>query len=385
VHARLDTLAITAGRPPATPDGPLNVPIVPASALHTGGDSGYTRSGHGPWEALEKTIGALESGYAVTYASGMAAAAAVMRIFTPHPLIVAPTVAYMGVREGLRRLQDAGRAELRWVDITDTDATIAACEGADVLWLESPTNPLLGIADIPALCGHAREHGILCIVDNTVATPMLQRPLPLGADIVMHSATKALGGHSDLLLGALVTRDEDLLSRLREARVSDGATPGALEVFLCLRGIRTLPLRLERSQANAAELAARLSADPQVLGVGYPGLQTHPNHDRAGMMDGPGFMLTLRLSGGAERAEAFIACLRLAVHATSLGGVETTLERRAKYPAEADIPAELLRVSVGCENVEDLWADFRQAITATTRSDADAEADAVRGTTPTQA
>jgi cystathionine gamma-synthase len=367
-HPSRDTLAVTAGRPPVTPDGPLNVPIVPASALHAGGESGYTRSGHGPWDALEQTIGALEGGHAVTYASGMAAGSAAMRMFPPHPVIVAPTVAYMGVREGLRRLSDAGRAELRWVDITDTDAVIAAADGANVLWLESPTNPLLGIADIPRLCGHARAHGILCIVDNTVATPMLQRPLPLGADIVMHSATKALGGHSDLLLGALVTRDTDLLARLREIRVSDGATPGALEVFLCLRGIRTLPLRLERSQANAAELAARLSDDPEVLAVGYPGLATHPNHDRASTMDGPGFMLTLRLGGGAERAEAFIARLRLAVHTTSLGGVETTLERRAKYPAEADIPADLLRVSVGCEHVEDLWADFRQAITATTSS-----------------
>ena len=373
----LDTLAVTAGRPPVTPDGPLNVPIVPASALHAGGDSGYTRSGHGPWEALEQTVGALEGGHAVTYASGMAAGRAAMRMFGPQPVIVAPTVAYMGVREGLARLQDAGRAELRWVDITDTDAVLAACEGADVLWLESPTNPLLGIADVPALCGHAREHGILCIVDNTVATPMLQRPLPLGADIVMHSATKALGGHSDLLLGALVTHDEGLLARLREARVSDGATPGALEVFLCLRGIRTLPLRLERSQANAAELATRLSDEPEVLAVGYPGLTTHPNHDRAATMDGPGFMLTLRLSGGAERAEAFIARLRLAVHTTSLGGVETTLERRAKYPAEADIPAELLRVSVGCENVEDLWTDFHRAITATTRSGTGRETSAV--------
>ena len=263
------------------------------------------------------------------------------------------------------------------MDITDTGATIAACDGADVLWLESPTNPLLGIADLPALCGHAREHGILCIVDNTVATPMLQRPLALGADIVMHSATKALGGHSDLLLGALVTRDEDLLARLREVRVGGGATPGALEVFLCLRGIRTLPVRLERSQANAAELAARLAEDPEVLAVGYPGLESHPDHDRAGRMDGPGFMLTLRLRGGGERAEAFISRLRLAVHTTSLGGVETTLERRAKYPAEADIPAELLRVSVGCENVEDLWADFRQAILATTRSDLDRGTSAV--------
>jgi cystathionine gamma-synthase len=361
---RLDTLAVTAGRPPIVPDGPLNVAISPASALHPGGDFGYTRSGHAPWNALERAIGALEGGDAVAYASGMAAASAAMSLFGAHPVIVAPAVAYMGVRAALGRMQDVGRAEVRWVDITDTDATISAAEGASVLWLESPTNPLLGLADLPVLCGYARGRGVLSIVDNTVATPMLQRPLALGADVVLHSATKALGGHSDLLLGALVTRDEDLLSRLREARVSDGATPGALEVFLCLRGIRTLPLRLERSQANAAELAARLAHHPEVVQVGFPGLPTHPHHARAAAMDGPGFMLTLRLTGGADRAVRFIHTLKLAVHTTSLGGVETTLERRAKYGGEAEIPPELIRVSVGCENAEDLWADIEQAIAA---------------------
>jgi cystathionine gamma-synthase len=368
---RLDTLAVTAGRPPIVPDGPLNVGIAPASALHPGGDSGYARSGHAPWVALEQAIGALEGGHAVTYASGMAAAKAAMSLFAERPVVVAPAVAYMGVRGVLSGMQDAGRAEVRWVDITDTDATIAAAEGADVLWLESPTNPLLGIADLPALCAHARERGILSIVDSTVATPMLQRPLALGADVVLHSATKALGGHCDLLLGALVTGDQELLARLRGARESDGGTPGALEVFLCLRGIRTLPLRLERSQANAAELAARLAVDPAVVEVGYPGLPSHPHHARAAAMDGPGFMLTLRLTGGADRAERFIDALTLAVHTTSLGGVETTLERRAKYAGEAGIPAELLRVSVGCENAEDLWADFQQAIAASGVSEPD--------------
>jgi cystathionine gamma-synthase len=361
----LDTVAVKAGRPPVVPDGPLNVGIVPASALHPGGDSGYARTDHPAWHALEQTIGALEGGRAVAYASGMAAVSAAIRVFPAHPVIVAPAVAYMGARSALRALGDAGHAEVRWVDITDTDATLAATRGANVLWLESPTNPLLGIADLPRLCAHARDRGMRCVVDNTVATPMLQRPLALGADLVLHSATKGLGGHSDLLLGALVATDETLLAGLHEARDHDGATPGALEVFLCLRGIRTLPLRLERSQANAAELAARLSGEPEVVEVGYPGLESHPHHARALAMDGPGFMLTLRLTGGAERAGRFIDELQLTVHATSLGGVETTLERRAKYAGEAGIPPELLRVSVGCENVEDLWADFAQAIAAT--------------------
>ena len=179
-------------------------------------------------------------------------------------MVVAPTVAYMDVRRSLLRLQDAGRAEVRFVDITDTDAVIAACDGANVLWLESPTNPLLGIADLPCLCAAARERGMLCVVDNTFATPLLQRPLELGADVVVHSATKAMGGHSDLLLGAVVAADETHFAALREARELGGATPGALEAFLCLRGLRTLPLRLERAQHNAGVLAERLADHPEV-------------------------------------------------------------------------------------------------------------------------
>ena len=174
----------------------------------------------------------------------------------------------------------------------------------------------------------------------------------------MHSATKALGGHSDLLLGAAVSADEALVERLRGIREVTGATPGALEVYLCLRGIRTLPLRLERAQHNAGELARRLSEHPAVREVRYPGLESHPQHDRAGAMDGPGFMLTFRVDG----ADAMLERLRVLVHTTSLGGVETTIERRAKYPAESHVPADLLRVSVGCEHIDDLWEDLSRAL-----------------------
>ena len=353
-----DTLAISTGRQPAVPDGPLNIPIAPASALHPGGASGYARHGHRPWTALEEAIGTLEGGHALIFSSGMAAATAVIGLFPPEPIVVAPTVAYMDVREGLGQL----RGEVRWVDITDTDAVFGACQGADVLWLESPTNPLLGIADLPRLCAFARDRGILCVVDNTFCTPLLQRPLALGADVVIHSATKSIGGHSDLLLGAAVAADRDGLARLHEIRALTGATPGALEVFLCLRGLRTLPLRLERAQHNATLLAQRLSEHAAVYDVRYPNLASHPQHERAGTMAGPGFMLTFRVRGGRERADAVLSSLELLVHATSLGGVETTIERRAKYPAERDIPADLLRVSVGCEHVEDLWNDLQRAL-----------------------
>lgn len=363
---RPETVAIRAGRPPVIAGGPLNFPITPASAL---GGGGYARSldGQPPWAMLEQAIGALEGGVAVAYASGMAAAQAIMGLFGPQPTIVAPEVAYMHIRSNLLALEEGGRATVRLVDIADTHATIAACEGASVLWIESPTNPLLGIADLPALCAIARERAMLCVVDNTVATPLLQHPLALGASVVMHSATKAIGGHSDLLLGVAVTAEDALLAGLREARALQGATPGALEVYLCLRGLRTMPLRVERSQQNALELARRLEAHPQVREVRYPGLESHPQHQRAqATMDGPGFMLTFCVHGGAARADAFLGALGLLTDATSLGAVETTLERRARYAAERDIaPEDLLRVSVGCEHVEDLWADLAQALEAT--------------------
>jgi cystathionine gamma-synthase len=361
---RPETLVITLGRPAAVADGPLNVPITPASALQAGGPSGYARDGHAPWVALEEVIGALEGGRALTFSSGMAAATAATGLFPADAVIVAPVVAYMDVRRSLLRLQEAGRAEVRLVDITDTDAVLAACDGADVLWLESPTNPLIGIADLPYLCAAARERGILCVVDNTFATPLLQRPLEFGADVVVHSATKAMGGHSDLLLGAVVVADENHFAALREGRELGGATPGALESYLCLRGLRTLPLRLERSQYNAGVLAERLSDHPDVSEVRYPGLTSHPQHQRSrGTLAGAGFMLTFRVRGGASRADALVDAVRVLVHATSLGGVETTLERRARYPAEHGVvPEDLLRVSVGCEDVEDLWADLQNAL-----------------------
>jgi cystathionine gamma-synthase len=205
------------------------------------------------------------------------------------------------------------------------------------------------------------------VVDNTFATPLLQRPLEHGADLVVHSATKAMGGHSDLLLGAVVAAGDEDFAALHEARQIGGATPGALETYLCLRGLRTLPLRLERAQQNAGVLAERLAEHPDVSEVRYPGLPSHPQHERSReTLDGPGFMLTFRVHGGAARADALVEAVQVAVHATSLGGVETTLERRARYPAERGIvPDDLLRVSVGCEHVEDLWTDLQQALAAT--------------------
>ncbi len=204
------------------------------------------------------------------------------------------------------------------------------------------------------------------VVDNTFATPLLQRPLEFGADLVMHSATKFIGGHSDLLLGLVVTADSDLLARVRRRQKLAGAIPGALEAYLALRGLRTLPVRLARSQESAGELARRLVGHPAVTRVRYPGLPDDPGHQRAAaQMDGFGAMLSFEVAGGAAAADAVCATVRIVVSATSLGGVESTMERRAKLAGQEDVPPGLLRLSVGIEHVEDLWTDLDAALRGT--------------------
>jgi cystathionine gamma-synthase len=234
-----------------------------------------------------------------------------------------------------------------------------------VLLVESPTNPLLEVADLRALCDGAHERGVLVAVDNTFATPLGQRPLDFHADVVIHSVTKFLSGHSDVILGATVThRDRaGLHERLRQRRSRHGAIPGPMEAFLALRGMRTLALRYERAESNARELAARLQSHPAVERVRYPGLLSDPARERvANQMLGPGFMVSFEAHGGAAAAEAVARAGQLVVHATSLGGIETTIERRARWAGEEDTPPALLRLSVGCEYVEDLWADLEHSL-----------------------
>jgi cystathionine gamma-synthase len=203
------------------------------------------------------------------------------------------------------------------------------------------------------------------VVDNTFATPLLQRPLDLGVDVVVHSVTKFLSGHSDLVMGAAVTRDAERLDGLRLRRSLHGSIPGPLEAFLALRGVRTLPVRLERAQSNAAELARRLAAHPAVSLVRYPGLPGHPGHELAArQMEGFGAMLSFELQGGAPAADALCGAVRVCVHATSLGGVETLLERRQRWEGEESTPPSLVRVSVGIEDIEDLWDDLEAALGA---------------------
>lgn len=366
VDRRVETLVVSTGRPVPEPGAPVNPPLVLSSTFRAGGDVAYARHGSPTVAALETAIGALEGGRGLVFSSGMAAATTVLEQLPVGARVVAPASAYFDVRSFLRDGTASGRFAAELVDITDTEATLEACEGAAMLWLESPTNPLMGVADLPALIAGARRCGARVVVDNTFATPLLQRPLELGADIVVHSVTKFLGGHSDLLMGAIVTANEELLTASRRQRDLRGGVAGPLDAFLALRGLRTLAVRLERSQENAQALAERLAAHPGVERVRYPGLPSDPGHERArAQMDGFGAMLAFEPYGGADAAERVCQATRLITYATSLGGVETLMERRSRWAAEREggtTPEALIRMSVGLEHVDDLWADLEQAL-----------------------
>jgi len=378
-HASLrpETAVICAGRPGRAGSEPLNIPVVLASNFHAStmaapgveeGIRSYARTDATPtWEALETAVGQVEGGHAVAFSSGMAAIAAVLDLLPAGGRIVAPEDCYFGVGELLADGQQQGRWAVDRVDLTDTAAVRAAAAGADLLWLETPSNPLLDIADLPALCAAGRRAGAVVGVDNTFATPLLQRPLALGADVVVHSATKFIGGHSDLLSGIAVAREETLAGRLRHRRGLSGAAPGALEAFLALRGLRTLALRLDRGQRNASELARRLDEHPAVSRVRYPGLPGHPGHrTAAAQMTGFGAVLAFEVAD-ARTADRLCSTVQIIVPATSLGGVESTIERRSKLPGQGHVPPGLLRLSVGCEHVDDLWNDLNSALEQASR------------------
>jgi cystathionine gamma-synthase len=247
--------------------------------------------------------------------------------------------------------------------VSNTAGWIEMCGVADLLWLESPSNPLLTVADLDIICAAPRKRGAILGVDNTFATPLNQRPLTLGADVAVQSVTKFIGGHSDLLGGVVTVRDANLLAALRHTRELAGATPGTLEVFLAVRGVRTLALRLERAQRNAMALAERLASRRNVTLTRYPGLASHPTHDAARrQLNGFGTIISFDVRGDASGADAVCAGLELIQNATSLGAVESTIERRASIPGQEHLPPTLLRLSVGIEAVEDLWTDLDGAL-----------------------
>lgn len=347
----VDTYLVAAGRPPRVPGAPVNPPVVFSSTYVADGPVVYARGSNPTWEAFEDAIGGLEGGRALVHASGMGAISAALSLVRPGGVVVAPDTTYNGTFDLLVAFEEAG-GTVRRCHATDTAGFVAALEGADLVWLESPTNPLMDVIDLPTVLSEARDRNVLSIVDNTLPTPLGCRPLALGADVVVHSATKYLAGHSDVLLGITVVADNpagaSLGERLRRHRTLHGAIAGPMETYLGLRGLRTLALRFERSCATAAELASRLDGHPGVARVRFAGT---------------GAILSIDVAGDAAAAEQVCAATRLWLHSTSLGGVESQLERRRRQPAEpATVPENLIRLSVGIEHVEDLWADLDQAL-----------------------
>ncbi len=371
-----DTVVVSAGRPPRTHDAPVNPPIVLSSTyVGTGavvdGDRAYGRYSNPTWDPFEEALAQLESATlpALIFSSGLAAVSAALSLVPVGGVLVMPAHSYQGALVMAQEQAARGLFTLRTVDISNNNDVIAALTGAggkaaDMLWVESPTNPMLEVADIQGLCRSAKAVGALVVTDNTFATPLGQKPLELGSDIVLHSVTKYLAGHSDVILGALATSTATLRESLLHHRSIHGAIAGPFEAWLALRGLRTLALRVERSQASALVLAQRLDLHDGVQRVLFPGLPADPGHVRAkAQMSGFGSILCIEVAGGEYAADAVVEALRVWTPATSLGGVESLIERRRRHANEPDtVPANLLRLSVGIENVEDLWTDLERAL-----------------------
>ena len=361
-----ESKVVAAGRPAKQPDGALNPPIALNSTFHEGGPIGYGRYGNETWSALEDAISTLEGGKTLLLSSGMAAISAVFSLLPEGSVVVAANNGYQGTTTLLKKLHESEKLKVRFVNLANTDETVAAIPGAQMLYLESPLNPLLEIIDLPKLIAAGKAAGCGVAVDNTLATPLLQNPLALGADIVIHSVTKYLSGHSDLILGSLSTNDSALYNRLEQSRRYGGAIAGPFEAWIALRGVRTFALRMQRSQENALELATRLSKDGRVAKVRYPGLPTDAYHQMAkSFMKGFGAMISFDVNGTVDQVDLMCNSSRLITNATSLGGVESIWERRRRWATEsASVPENLIRFSVGIENVDDLWADIEHAFTA---------------------
>jgi cystathionine gamma-lyase len=360
------TRAVHAGMPAAEQGAPLLPGPVLAAPFHLRGAKdaapyGYGRDANPTWTVVEAALGELEDAECVLFSSGMAAACAVLEpALGGGDVLVAVRDGYPGVRGVVTdRLAPRG-IEVRFVP-TDTDAIVAACDGAKLVWIETPSNPGLDVCDIAAVAAAAHAAGARLAVDNTLATPLGQRPLDLGADAAMYSATKALSGHSDLVLGAVAVRDPERAAALRRHRSQGGAIAGPFEAWLLQRSLPTLALRLARQSENALALARMLRERADVADVRHPGLEDHPGHalaERQMRHTGPLVCFTLET---AERAQRFLAALELVAEATSFGGVHSSAERRGRWATD-DVADGFIRFSAGCEDPEDLLADVEQAL-----------------------
>jgi len=374
---RPETLAAHATGTIDAQTGAIIPPIHPSTTYERDADLRYSRGrcysrGDNPTdESAAQTLTALEGGaQTLLFASGMAAATSVFQALEPGDHVLAPKVMYWALRSWLGGFATRWGLEIELVDTSDLDAVKAALRPGKtrLLWVESPANPLWSVSDIAALAELAHAAGARLAVDSTVATPVLTQPLSLGADIVMHSATKYLNGHSDVVAGSLTTaQTDDFWARIKAIQVQGGGILGPFEAWLLQRGLRTLYPRVRWQSASALTLAERLAAHPGVLEVLYPGLPSFPGHDlaRRQMQGGFGAMLSVRIKGGRDAAIATAAHVRLWKRATSLGGVESLIEHRASIEGPTSpVPDDLLRLSVGIEAVEDLWADFVAALAA---------------------
>lgn len=377
---KFGTLAIHAGQEPDTATGAVMTPIYQTSTfaqsepgVHKGYD--YSRAGNPTRTALEMNLAALEGAkHCAAFSSGMGAIDAVVKLLKAGDHVVAGNDLYGGTYRIFVKVFEQFGLSFDFIDMSELANVKAALKpNTRLIWIETPTNPLLRIVDIEGISRLAKQSGALSVVDNTFATPYLQKPLSLGADIVVHSATKYIGGHSDVILGAAITNDDELAEKLHFIQKSSGATPGPFDCFLALRGTKTLHLRMQRHCENASRVAEFLSLHPNVKHVNYPGFKTHPNHDIAArQMSDFGGMLSFTLKNDDIRAARRLTTLtRVFTLAESLGGVESLIEQPATM-THASLPRDvrlksgledsLIRLSVGVEDVDDLTEDLNQAM-----------------------
>ncbi|MBP8292540.1 MAG: aminotransferase class I/II-fold pyridoxal phosphate-dependent enzyme [Caldilineaceae bacterium] len=371
----IETIAVHAGRRPDPATGAVMPPIHLSTTFERQADGSYTdgyvysRSENPNRRALEETLAALEGGAAaLAFGSGMAATTALLQALAPGDHVVMPDDVYFGTGRLVREVLGQWGLQFSVVDMTDLAAVRSAMRpNTRLVWVETPSNPLLKITDITAVAELAHTAGALLAVDNTWPSPIGQRPFEHGADVVMHATTKYLGGHSDLLGGALILRERGpLLDRIRTVQTLGGAVPSPFDCWLLLRSIRTLPYRVRAHSANAQQVVEFLAGHPEVAAVHYPGLTTHPGHAIAArQMQLFGGMLSIQVHGGAAAAMTVAANVQLFTRATSLGGIESLIEHRASVEGpHTTTPADLLRISVGLEHPDDLIADLRVALAA---------------------
>ena len=380
MEQRFETRAIHAGCEPDSGTGAIMTPIFQKSTYvqespgkHKGYD--YSRTHNPTRTALERNIASLEEGeYGLAFSSGMSAISAVTQLLTAGDHVICCDDVYGGTFRLFDKVLKKYNLEFDSVDLTVPQTLERHRKNnTRLVWLESPSNPLLKLVDIEAIARIAKKHTILVVVDNTFATPFFQKPLKLGADIVMHSTTKYLNGHSDVIGGSLVMKDKELYDKLQFLQNAVGAVPGPFDCFLVLRGIKTLAIRMERHAENAIKIAQFLENHPKVRKVIYPGLSSHPQHELAKkQMTGFGGIVTFFIKGGLEAARRFLERVKIFSLAESLGGVESLIEHpaimtHASLPKEVrekiGISDELIRVSVGIEHVDDLIGDLKQALT----------------------